>query len=209
MTPTLQVLLLESHPSTGNEAAAALAAAGHEVFRCHDALSPGFPCVGLTDRAKCPLRIGVDVAVDVRRNGYAEPTTLESGVGCALRDGVPVVELGDGTSEMSPWLIPGGDDVVVACETAAAQAFDELKVAIADRLRPLYVANGIDAGLVDCEIERDGRSLFIHLIGPPANSGMRQAASVRAYDVVRESRRVFGEIRIGYRTVLPHHAPTP
>ena len=79
-TRPLQVLLLESHPSEGVDVAASLAAAGHEVVRCHAPLSHGFPCLGLVDRDACPLRAGIDVAVDVRRAAGTEPTALEDGV---------------------------------------------------------------------------------------------------------------------------------
>ena len=217
-TRPLQVLLLESHPFEGAEAEAALAAAGHEVVRCHGPSSDGFPCAGLVDRAACPLRAGVDVAVDVRRARDGDPTALEDGVGCALRGGVPVVEVahapGDGgSSPFGRWTTPTGPDLVASAEAASAGAFDGLRAEIVARIEPLFVANGVPAlpptpgtppkRTIECEIERDGRRLIVHLVGPPVGSALRQAASVRAYDVVREGDRTFDEIRLGYRPVVP------
>ena len=214
-TRALQVLMLESHPCEGADVAASLTAAGHEVVRCHAPLSHGFPCVGLVDRSACPLRAGVDVAVDVRRAAGTEPTALEDGVGCALRDGVPVVEVSPRsttvdptTSMLSRWTIPSGDDVVAACETAAAEGFDDLRAAIVAKLEPLFVANGVAPCQIDCEIERDGRRLLVHLVGPPVGRGLRQAASVRAYDVVRAGVRTFDEVRLAYRPVVAAHTAT-
>jgi hypothetical protein len=199
-TRPLQVLVLESHAGTAEPAARALAAAGHEVVRCHDSASTGFPCVGLTDRETCPLRHGVDVALDVRAAPATEPTALEDGVGCALREGVPVVESpGDASSPLHRWTVPGGVDVVAACEAAAASAFDDLASAVVVRLQPLLVGNGVDRTAVRCEIERSGRSLHVHLIGPPLERGLRQEAAVHAYDAVRAADRAFEEVRITFR----------
>jgi hypothetical protein len=208
MTRPLQVLLLESHPSTGEAAAAALAAAGHEVVRCHSVDSPGFPCIGLTDREACPLRHGIDVAVDVRRSRGAEPSALEDGVGCALRSGVPVVEITDdaaaGESPFGPWTMPGTvGDIVATCEAASQAGFEGLRQAIVEKLEPLFAANGVPPCSIDCEIERNGRGLLVHLIGPPVGPGLRQAASVRAYDAVRAGDRSFEDVRLAYRPVVP------
>jgi hypothetical protein len=205
MTP-LQILLLESHPTTGADAAAALTAAGHEVVRCHAVGSPGFPCIGLTNRDACPIRDGVDVAVDVRRSAGAEPTALEDGVGCALRSGVPVVEVteDDGESPFGPWAVPATiDDLVASCETASDAAFEDLRAQIVAKLEPLFVANGIPPRSIDCQLERNGRGLLVHLVGPPVPPGLRQAASVRAYDAVRSGTRSFEDVRLGYRPVVP------
>jgi hypothetical protein len=206
MTRPLQVLLLESHPSAGEAAADALVAAGHEVVRCHGPGSPGFPCAGLLDRDACPLRRGVDVAIDVRRADVGhEPTSLEDGVGCALRAGIPVVELSDPghESSMRPWTIAASAaGVVPSVEEASAGAFGQLRAEILAKLDPLFVANGVAAGTIDCELERVGDGLVVHLIGPPVSPGLRQAASVRAYDVVRAGLRAFEEVRLGDRTVV-------
>jgi hypothetical protein len=210
MTRPLQVLVLESHPSEGAPAATALAAAGHEVVRCHEPGAAAFPCAGLVDPAACPLRSGVDVALDVRRTVVAEPTALEDGVGCALREGVPVVEATQvhGVAAVVPsalrhWTTPSGPDVVASVEAAAAASFDGLRAAIVAKLEPLFVANGVAPCQIDCEVEREGRRLLVHLVGPPIGRGLRQAASVRAYDVVRASTRSFDEIRLAYRPVVP------
>ena len=92
----MRTLLIEALPDNGGQAAAALADGGHEVLRCHPHDRPSFPCSGLLDDG-CPLEEhrGVDVVVAVRGDAGATPTVDESGITCALRQGVPVVVVGD------------------------------------------------------------------------------------------------------------------
>jgi hypothetical protein len=76
------------------QSAAALQAAGHEPFRCHDPGAPAFPCNALLPGRHCPLDLGVDAVVTSRARPVSAPTVSETGVTCALRAGVPLVVTG-------------------------------------------------------------------------------------------------------------------
>ena len=204
MTTTLDVLILESHPHAGDDTAARLEAAGHRLRRCHEAGSAAFPCVGLTDAGLCPLAEGVDVAVDVRRAEGGGATSLEDGVGCALRAGIPVVEITDGSAE-SPfggWTLRADpDEVAETCAVVAEGRFRPLEAAILERVAPLATANGVDGDRLSCSITRRGRGLRIVLTGPRAPVGLQQAMSVRAFGVVRDATRVPHEqVSLAYET---------
>lgn len=127
MGDRLDILLIESQPGDGDLDAALLEAAGHSVHRCWPPQRYGrtprrdrYLCVGVT-RQRCPLQEGIDVALLVRGRLASEPTVRESGVTCALRASVPVVEDGvDLLDPFTPWLSGrAGMDVVTACEEAA------------------------------------------------------------------------------------------
>lgn len=204
-TNPLAVLVLESDDGAAADVAAALAAAGHTVLRCHEAGHDAFPCSGLTDHGACPLEAGADVAVLVRPAGApAEPTAREDGVGCALRASVPVVEVAadPGASPFAAWTTPAGGDPVAAAAIAAASAFAPLRSDVARRLAPLVAHLGLEPGAVDCEIEATGPALHLRLVGPPLPHGRQQALSVRALDAVRSARRQFAEISVAYETVV-------
>ena len=205
MTRSLDVLVLESHPNVGDAAVARLEAAGHQVRRCHEAGSAAsFPCAGLTDPDRCPLADGVDVAVDVRRAGDTDATAFEDGVGCALRAGVPVVEVGAGEdSPFDAWTTRADADVLpAACEAAAEARFETLGSAISERVAQLAGARGVDTSLLSCAVSRHGRGVRIVLTGPRVTPVLQQALSVRAFGVVRDTTRVpHEEISIAYATV--------
>jgi hypothetical protein len=130
MTQRLDVLMLESHSHAGDDAAAALQTAGHRVHRCHDDPEHPFPCRALTSLGGCPLNGHIDVAVLAQRGRDPLPTELETGVRCAIRAEVPVVETGAGAYDpFGPWVaarIPIGGDVVAACADVATSRFDVL-----------------------------------------------------------------------------------
>ena len=199
-TTPLQVLLLESHPHEGADVSRQLEAVGHSVLRCHAVDSPGFPCVGIVDNERCPLRGHVDVAVDVRRAGTSEPTSLEVGVGCSLRVGVPVVEAGHpGPSPLTPWTAPACDDVVAACGVAAASAFDTVATSVLGLVNPIAEANGLDPTGFECTITPAWPVLQVRLSGPPAGHRLEQVFAVRAADAVRTTlRRSFPQISFSY-----------
>ena len=207
MTRSLDVLVLESHPHAGDEAVARLEAAGHAVHRCHEAgSSDSFPCAGLTDAATCPLTDGVDVAVDVRGAGAADATAFEDGVGCALRAGVPVVEVGTGgDSPFGAWTFAAAvDDLPAACEVTADARFQALEAAISEQVAHLAGARGVDTSLLSCAVSRRGRGVRIVLSGPRVTPVLQQAFSVLAFGVVRDTTRVpHEEISIAYATVAP------
>ena len=121
---SLNVLVLESDRGAATEAVAELQAAGHTVLRCHDGETPAFPCSALTEDG-CPLRRNiVDVALTVRRRPRSQPAPQEDGVTCALRTHVPLVVAG--ATMLNPYdtfaaeIAQGADDIVGACERAAA-----------------------------------------------------------------------------------------
>lgn len=204
MTTPLQVLLLESHPDQGSAVAGELAAAGHTVLRCHEAGGPAFPCVGVDDELRCPLRGSVDVTIDVRRPGATEPTSREDGVACSIRAGVPVVEAG-GTlpSPFAPWTITAAadDDLAEACAAAAAGAYDGLAAAILDRLADVAARHGVEAGRLRCTVTSEWPVLRVRLSGPPLPQRAQQAFAVRAHDVLRETRHWrFAQSAFAYET---------
>ena len=97
--------VLESVPAAAERAAIALRGGGHRIHRCYEPGERGFPCKGVRDPAACPLEAGVDVAVLVRPRVAPRPTALETGVSCALRAGIPLVEQGrEALDPFAPWV---------------------------------------------------------------------------------------------------------
>jgi len=120
----LRVLLTEDEPRAATRAADELRAAGHEVVYCVEPNDQAFPCVGLRDLGRCPLRDGVvDVTLAVRHMPSSAPTRREDGVLCSIRHHVPVVVAGDLLFDpFETWegtAIGARDDVVGACVRAA------------------------------------------------------------------------------------------
>lgn len=105
------------------QAAAELAAAGHEVMRCQDPAAAAFPCFGVTTQGGCPLDRGAQVALAVRHRSAVEPTPHEMGVVCALHRGVPVVAAGmiNGApyAPFATVLVDQNGDPATACQAAA------------------------------------------------------------------------------------------
>ena len=122
---SLNVMVLESDAGAADAARSALTAAGHEVLGCHEPGARSFPCVGIEDQSKCPLRShSVDLALTVRTGHRSQPTAHEDGVRCALMHRVPLVVVGppvlDPFEPFQARVIDAGDDVVAACEEVAA-----------------------------------------------------------------------------------------
>lgn len=122
---SLTVMVLESDLGAADNARRDLAAAGHEVFGCHEPGSAAFPCRGLADQSLCPLRShSVDVALTVRTRHRSQPAPEEDGIRCALMHRVPVVVAG--ASVLDPFepfearVLDAADDIVAACEEVAA-----------------------------------------------------------------------------------------
>ena len=191
--PNLTVLLLESAPGAGTDAAARLEEAGHRVLRCTGEGSGrhGLPCVGMLDPSACPLEQHVDVAL-VRRAGVVPwPTGTERGVVCAIRDGVPVVE--DGDQVLDPyerWLAARVDgDVVATCEEVAGRELADIADAAVEHCLPLLASAGLRPDVLACRIERRPDGAVVHLsFDPSVAEVVRQAAAVRAADAVRTMR---------------------
>jgi hypothetical protein len=203
MTRHLDVLVLESERGAARKAEAALTAAGHRVHRCHEVGDRGFPCLGLTEPAGCPLDRSIDVALVVRSHVDPKPTPLEDGVSCAIRAGVPLVE--DGPDLYDPygsWLADRVDEqgVVAAVHRAAAGVDDPLRTAILDRCALLLQAHAIPQEAVACSFEPDGGSLRVELaVDAPVDRQLSQAMAVRVLDAVRSTGRTYGhvDVRVG------------
>jgi hypothetical protein len=191
MSEGLDVLVVESHPGAGDGSAAALAASGHRVHRCHVPGADPFPCVGVADPGACPIDGSLDVALVVRRGIVPRPTEYEQGVGCAIRAGVPVVEGGsDAFDPFAPWIHSRVvDDPVAACEAAAAT--DALVAAAERAMGPLLDAALIPRTDVRCRLERTTTRLILHLVASrPLDERLRGSLAVRALDAVQRSSRI-------------------
>lgn len=202
MTNPLAVLVLESHDGVAAAVADRLEAAGHQLFRCHEPGAANFPCTALADGGVCPLETGIDVAVTARAQA-PWPTAREDGVACALRAGVPVVEVNDGTP--SPFLgrtFPECADVVTSCEAAARTRFEGLERDVVRRLAPLASRKGLAPDDLSCEVHKHGDALDVRVVGPAVPMALQQAFSVRVLDAVRTARLPHGEVSVGYRTVV-------
>jgi hypothetical protein len=191
MATTLDVLVIESRPGAADHAATLLTRAGHRIHRCYGEGERGFPCRGVRDPTLCPLDQGVDVAVLVRPRLAPRPTGLESGVSCALRSRIPLVENGpEALDPFTPWVRARvadgtGVNVVETCVEAAETRYDELVDRIRRRtLRTMAVA-AARPGPLDCAIERRGGTLHVTLSGPPVGKDVEHALAIRVADAVR------------------------
>jgi hypothetical protein len=189
MSKPLNVLLVESHPWVGEAAAQHLARDGHQVHRCHEQGDTGFACVGLGADHHCPIDGHIDAAVLVRADGSAVPTPHEDGVRCAIRAGVPVVEIsGEGPDPFAEWVALQADESSVssACVTAVELAKQPLIAAVLTKVGPLLHEAGVDADAVDCTIRGEFPDLDLDLRVPTrVDRALEQALGVRAYDALR------------------------
>lgn len=209
MSTTFDVLVLESHPHAGDDAAAALEAGGHRVHRCQDDPDQPFPCRGMASPSGCPLDLHpVDVALVVQRGQGASPTDLEDGVRCAVRARVPVVESGTGVHDpFAPWLyerVAVGEDVVPAIQRAADRRFDPIRELVTGRIARLLATVAVDPSTVECTFETAGSALDVHLTIPAVvTHGMEQSLAVRVLDAVRASDRRFGRVDVHVHAAEP------
>jgi hypothetical protein len=187
----LNVLVVESERDAAAYAVDSLTAAGHTIVRCHEAGKPAFPCNAIVEGRKCPLEASiVDVVLDVRPRPRSQPSPLEDGVTCALRQHVPVVVAG------SPVLNPFADyatavverdaDLVGACERAAHTPLrrhtEAATVAMSDVLRRRAVSISPIVRVV-----RHAGALRIEVQGATAlDESTKSMAAVRMCAAVRE-----------------------
>jgi hypothetical protein len=204
MTSTLDVLVIESQPGAADHAADALTGAGHRTHRCYGPDEWGFPCQGVRDPASCPIEGGIDVAVLVRPRLMPRPTELETGVSCALRAGIPLVEQGpEALDPFAPWVaarVPTtGGSFVDACTEAAETVFDQLVERIRQRtLRTMATATS-RPGPLGCTIERRGGGVRVELSGPPIDPAVEHALAVRVHDAVTAEHFPHTTLDITYR----------
>ena len=193
----LDVLVVESDLGAADDAAAALEAVGHHVHRCYEVADPGLTCRAVRDPGACPLDSGIDVALLVRGTTDPLPTGREIGVSCAVRAHVPVAAQGPALDAYEPFLtrrIDGdvADEVVVAADLGDKA----LREDILDRVRMVLPCASVDT--VDCELERVGHRLVVHLLGPRIGNRAEKAAAVRVLDAVWASGRTYGHVDVSY-----------
>lgn len=200
MERPLDVLIMETTRGGARSAVVELEAAGHRTHRCRDDGAPAFPCRGVVDPSTCPLEGPVDVTLVVRNTVHPSTSTLEDGVSCSLRAGVPVVE--DGTSILDPfegWLTTrvGDRSVASACEEAASTGFAGLVTDVVASCARLVRTWGGDPGEMGCRTHTAWPSLQVEVEVPVhLNQGQQEALAVRALDAVRAGRRSFGKVNV-------------
>jgi len=186
---TLKVLLLESHPGAGDTTADQLVQDGHQVHRCHEPGDTGFACVGLGPDRHCPIDHHIDAAVLVRAGDEEVPTPHEDGVRCAIRAGIPLVEVNDdGPDPFAEWVALRADtgSVSEACHTAVELAAQPLLAAVLTKVTPLLNDAGFDPDAVDCSLRGEFPDLDLDLRVPgTVDRALEQALGVRAYDALR------------------------
>jgi hypothetical protein len=198
MTNPLHVLMVESEPGRGAAVAEMLTSAGHDVERCYPAQGEGFPCVGVIDPQACPIYHDVDVAVVVR-NPSNTVTANEAGVSCAIRAGLPLVEVSDDPdSPFRGWASTVTDKwwAVDACEAAAFEGSAPLRREVGKRVDALLRRVGFDPASFHTTFVRQGDRLVVHVSGPTCDARVTQALSVRVLDGIRASGRTYGEVAV-------------
>lgn len=197
----MKTLLIESSASAGTEAAEVLAAAGHQVVRCHPADQEAFPCTDLNTPGSCPLHDPeVEVVLLARSPDDPVPTVNEAGVACAIRAGVPVAVLGhDDDNPYARWTSPAfGNDPLAACKEAIWTAQEQTDAWMRTEIVKLIDADGtLDADDVTVVVERtadrvhvlvtipdrlavtsDRVAVLVHSLSRKAPRGMRVSGSV-------------------------------
>lgn len=205
---TLDVLLIESRPDAGADAAAGLEAAGHRVLRCHEPGAPAFPCAALLEGSSCPVDDGVDLALLVRPVIAPRPSSSEEGVTCAIRAGLPIVEQGsDVLDPFDTWVtsrVRHDGDVVAACEGALDVGDDRLQRYVVQRIAGVLERSGLSTDAVAARVVHADRTLEVHLdLRATPDAKRDHALTVRAFDAVRTVRpRHTAQTR-----VYVHHSP--
>lgn len=164
----MEIMLLGSDRAALDATEATLVRAGHSVHRCAptpSASTDGAICVGALDAALCPLSTPLDVALVVE-SGPAVDGLEPIGVGCAVRDQVPM-------ASMRP------DEDPLAAVTATLEARD---ANWADALNTM-----LDRDDLRFHSERQGVTLHVTVSGNITNDAAEAARlSSRVYDLVRD-----------------------
>ncbi len=191
----MRVLVIESDGHAADEVVDQLQAEGHQVSRCHEKGLPVFPCNALFDGGECPLEApgSVDVVVDHRAHAYPRPTPSEDGVACALRHHVPLVA--SGVSALSPyeaWVtsyVGSDNDVVAACERAAATRLGRLERPAQDQLDRI-VEHG------EVEVHRTANQLKATAVIPPDAGEIEGAVAVKIAAALRRAAPTASQIDV-------------
>jgi hypothetical protein len=191
----MDILLLETEPQAADRAEQALAQAGHSVHRCHEAgARRAFPCAAVAGEP-CPVfERGIDVAVTVRSHPGSKPAGFEDGVSCALRAHVPVVVAGrTAIHPFEGWatdVVDREDDLVEACERAAAAKLTRHSEIATAALEASLRAGGVDASHCRARVYRRAGRLKVSLDpGLVVDRTSAEIAARRVMDAVRECDR--------------------
>ncbi|HEX6425072.1 MAG TPA: hypothetical protein VFZ79_16425 [Acidimicrobiales bacterium] len=202
MSRPLDVLVIESGRGAGDEVARALDTAGHRVHRCHGEHGAGTPCRGVLDVDDCPVERGTDVAVVAAVGDGEGAPHVEQAVSCAIRAGVPVMEIGrsPALAPFEPWLaarVDGDAAAVGAVGSAARQGFATMEQRVLAMARPLLADLGLPADRARCAVERAGTGLHVRIDLPvEVDEATRQAVAVRALAALRDERRRHDSVNI-------------
>ena len=199
MTRAFDVLVVESEPGAARAATAELTAAGSRVHTCHRPNDEAFPCVGLVNAKACPLVADLDVALLVRDPASGQPTLREDGVRCAIRAGLPLVELNDGpTSPFSAWVTAHASQGRVArdVEVAVDRGWDGLRREIRRRLAPSLTQHAVDDRALQIDVEAHAGRLDVRLRGLDVGRRVAQQLAVRAFDAIRLQTRTFRQVAV-------------
>lgn len=190
MEEILDVMLIESHPGTGDRAVVELERAGHRVHRCNDAESDAL-CRGARDPDACPIAEGAQVALVAHGAASPDRAGAAQGVSCALRSRLPVVEVGDGLVDlMDQWVAARvGRDPVRTCVQAVRHSFDPLCAALWATTAEVIEEAGLDAAGLHWDVEMIDGGLHLVASGPALDARGRSRLAVRALDVVRADGR--------------------
>lgn len=186
----MNVLVIESEVGAADADAQKLAARGDVVFRCFpdhwgaNVRTDPFQCIGVSEGA-CPLDCGVDAAV-MRTDGIY-PSIHTAGSLCAMRRGVPVATVGQGS------------DVVDLVEAAVDEGWHLLRREIRWRIAPLLSDLEIRGDAVDLNFETLGPDLYVTVSGPDLDPRDRQRVASRVADAVAASKRQFSKTNVAYR----------
>jgi hypothetical protein len=185
----MRVLVLETDPGTARAYEDELRDAGHEVVRCHDRGATSFPCHGVTEEG-CPLDHGVvDAAVVVRDPIATRVTARESGVSCAIRARIPVLEPAVEAGAPSPfagWVEPFDGDVVAAVEEAVRRPSEGHADAVRAHLLRSPAAAGLQRDDLSVVAIRDGKRLRVEVGIPTSRPALREVAAAWAASAARE-----------------------
>lgn len=211
----LNVMLLENRPGAGDDVATALADGGHAVHRCHPQGGAAFPCSALTGE-ECPLDRPLDAAVVVRQGVAPSRSVGEDGVACALRAGLPVVEVGtdvlDPYAEVISARVRSDEPVEQACRRAVDASLVPTREAVAAALVPFLRSRGVNPSLVDVELHAVGDDLHIGLVldgsitDGSADGTLPGLLGVRALDTVRGLRRRWSSVEVATAVRPPTRA---
>ena len=197
----MRVLVVESDRRAADKAITDLQAAGHRVVRCHEVDLPAFPCSALCNPGTCPIESneGVDVVLDYRARPYPKPTAFEDGVSCSLRHHIPLVVAG--TSALNPFdkwttAIASDDDIVSACERAAALPVERLAAPARDEVRNQLRLQPAAAEQSDVVVHRSNGQLDATIYLPDSADDIDGALAVAVAGVLRAHDRFASRVNV-------------